>query len=120
MTTLPAIAWQFVAGILERAGGMRVVCTDNPLELPAHVGPGEELFIVPRWKVWGPKIPYELWPLTVGAAEIHVATSIWPRRLKSWGTWEAEKYFNERVVPAMAGRDNRPSWWWQEPQRFHA
>ena len=46
MTTLPAIAWQFVAGILERAGGMRVVCTDNPLELPAHVGPGEELSLI--------------------------------------------------------------------------
>src|SRR5215472_6095742 len=116
---LPAKIWMFVAGILEAGGGTRVVCTDDPITFADHIGPGEQCFIVPRWKVQGPSIPYNLWPLTVGAAEIQIAVSIWPRRQKAWGTWEAEKYFNEKIVPAMAGRDNRPDWWWQEPERFH-
>lgn len=127
MSNLPAPIWLFVAGILESAqhreadpalpvgGGVRVVCTDDPATYAAHVAPGERFFLVPRWKARYP-IPYNDWPFTVGAAEIHVATSIWPEPLQRWGTWEAEKYFREKVLPHMAGASNRPSWWWQQPE----
>jgi hypothetical protein len=131
VTRLPAPVWMFVAGILESkehrgadpalpvGGGVRVVCTDDPTSFAAHLGPGEEIYLVPRIKAPFP-LPYGWWPWIGGAAEIHVATSIWPRRLRAWGTWEAEKYFNERVVPLMNGRHNRPSWWWQRPSDWAA
>jgi hypothetical protein len=124
---LPAPIWLFVAGILESpqhreadphlpiGGGVRVVATDDPKDFAAHLAPGERFFLVPRWKARYP-IHYDLWPLNVGAAEIHVATSIWPERLERWGTWEAEKYFREQVLPLIEGAHNRPPWWWQEPQ----
>src|SRR5215468_11333288 len=124
--TAIAKTWMFVAGILESSehrgadptlpvgGGVRVVCTDEPWSLAGHRGPGERIFIVPRMRAPFPP-PFNLWPWICGAAEIHVATSIWPERLRAWGTWEAEKYFNEQIVPLMESRHNRPDWWWQRP-----
>jgi len=115
-----------VAGILESdqhrgadrskpvGGGVRVVVTDEPWGFHAHLGPGERLFVVPRMKAPIP-VPYGWWPWVCGGAEIHVAVSIWPARLRGWGTWEAEKYFNDKVIPLMEGRANRPEWWWQRP-----
>jgi len=115
----------FVAGILESeqhrgadrsqpvGGGVRVVCSDDPTTFADHLGPGERIFLVPRIKVRFP-LPWGYWPWTAGAASIHVATQVWPQRIR-WGVWEAEKYFNERVVPLIEGRHNRPDWWWQRP-----
>jgi hypothetical protein len=121
------VAKGIVAGILESehhpgadpangpvGGGVRVVVTTEPWSIYQHVQPFERLFVIPDLWVEVPP-PYGLWPWTVGAAEIHVATSIWPERLKRWGTWEAEKYFRERVLPLMQGRENRPSNWWMRP-----
>lgn len=115
-SSVPAIEYGFLAGILEKGGGVRVVCADNPRSYAGHIADGERIFLVPRWRVQFP-IHYNLWPITVGAAEIHVAVSIWPEPLERWGTWEAEKYFREQIEPHMP-TGNRPSWWWQEPQRF--
>ena len=114
-----------VAGILERerhgeldpqnrGGGIRTVVTDEPWTLYDHIQPGERLFMVPNYTVPIP-VPYEIWPHTVGAAEIFTAVSIWPERLKRWGVWEAEKYFNIHVANLMNGRHNRPPDWWQRP-----
>lgn len=113
---LPAIQYGFLAGILEKGGGTRVVCAAEPWAVMAHVQPGERVFLVPHWRIRFP-VPYGLWPLTVGAAEIFTAVSLWPEKLARWGTWEAEKYFREQVLPLMPS-GNRPAWWWQEPQRF--
>jgi hypothetical protein len=126
MNTLPTKIVGFLAGILEREGGVRVVCSDNLLSLSANMSSGEKIFLVPRWlvpftyprSVSANPVNYNIWPLTVGAAEIHVATSIWPRKLANWGTWEAEKYFNEKVEPYIEGAHNRPAWWWQEPDKW--
>ena len=95
-------------------GGIRVVCTDEPWSLWAHMQPYERLFLVPR--MWVPlPLPYGWWPWTVGGAEIHVATTIYPEPLKRWGTWEAKKYFEEQILPLIDGKANRPDWWWQRP-----
>jgi hypothetical protein len=102
-----------LAGILESGGGVRVVVTE-PWRFKFHLQRGERLFIVPG--VWlSEPIPYEAWPWTIGAAEIHVATTIWPERLERWGTWEAEKYFRERILPLITGKANRPPDWWMRP-----
>src|SRR5262249_36196798 len=95
-------------------GGVRVVCTDEPWSFHAHLGPGERLFVVPRIRVPLP-LPYELWAWAAGAAEIHVATAIWPTRLRAWGMRMAEQYFENHVQPLIDGSHNRPDWWWQRP-----
>lgn len=107
------VQYGFLAGILEKGGGTRVVCAAEPWSFIAHVQPGERLFLVPRWRITFP-VHYNLWPLTVGAAEIYVAVCLWPAKLARWGTWEAKKYFDEQVAPRMPS-GNRPDWWWQEP-----
>jgi|SRR5215475_2351660 len=124
------LPWQpigMVAGILEGrnhrgadpklpvGGGVRVVCTNEPISLAAHLAPGERLFIVPRMRVKLP-LAWGMCPWVVGGAEIHVAASIWPEPLQRWGVWEAEKYFREQVLPLMSGAHNRPDWWWQQPR----
>ena len=127
--SVPAKKWLFVAGILESekhrganpalpvGGGVRVVCTDEPWTFAADVCPGERLFVVPRVKVPFP-LPSGWWPWTVGAAEIHVAVSIWPEPLRRWGTREAKKYFEEKILPRIENAHNLPDWWWQQPQKW--
>jgi len=107
----------FVAAILEKGHGTRVIVTDEPWSFHDHVQPGERLFFVPNFVVPIP-VPFGMWPLTVGAAEIFTAVSIYPEPLQRWGTWEAEKYFREQVLPLMEGRENRPPDWWQRPREW--
>ena len=113
---LPAIQRSFVAGILERGGGIRTVVTFPPWNLYCHLCPGERLFLVPD--MWVQESHPELWNLyswIIGTTEIYVAVSIWPERLKRWGTQEAKRYFDEHLLPLIGRSSNWPRGWWQRP-----
>lgn len=110
---LPAVVYGFVAAILD-GDGIRTVISDKPWSIATHVQPGEQLFLLPNMKVPVP-VPWGMWPWTVGAAEIHVATAIFPVKLR-WGIWEAEEYFRKQVLPHLP--NNRPSHWWQRPSEW--